>query len=309
MKYHSSNQLNLFGHDALFLELVGLYTNGNFPNKILLSGEKGIGKCTLAYHITNFILSLDEEFKYETNNLKINPDNKSFKLIQNKSNPNFILIDVIEDKKSIDINQIRNLILNLNKSSFNSKPKIILIDNIELLNLNSVNALLKVLEEPNQNVHFILINNNKNILSTLRSRCLNFKVQLSAKLSIEITNKILQTDCSNFLNDELINNYSTPGELLKLIDFASRNNIDLVKNNLNDFIKNIILDKLYKKDTFIKDFLYSLIEIYFRNNITIENIKLITLHKYFLQKMHNTRIYNLDEESLFMEFEDSVLNG
>ena len=309
MKYHSSNQLNLFGHDALFLELVGLYTNGNFPNKILLSGEKGIGKCTLAYHITNFILSLDEEFKYETNNLKINPDNKSFKLIQNKSNPNFILIDVIEDKKSIDINQIRNLILNLNKSSFNSKPKIILIDNIELLNLNSVNALLKVLEEPNQNVHFILINNNKNILSTLRSRCLNFKVQLSAKLSIEITNKILQTDCSNFLNNELINNYSTPGGLLKLIDFASRNNIDLVKNNLNDFIKNIILDKLYKKDTFIKDFLYSLIEIYFRNNITIENIKLITLHKYFLQKMHNTRIYNLDEESLFMEFEDSVLNG
>jgi DNA polymerase-3 subunit delta' len=309
MKYHSSNQLNLFGHDALFLELVGLYTNGNFPNKILLSGEKGIGKCTLAYHITNFILSSDEEFKYETNNLKINPDNKSFKLIQNKSNPNFILIDVIEDKKSIDINQIRNLILNLNKSSFNSKPKIILIDNIELLNLNSVNALLKVLEEPNQNVHFILINNNKNILSTLRSRCLNFKVQLSAKLSIEITNKILQTDSSNFLNDELINNYSTPGELLKLIDFASRNNIDLVKNNLNDFIKNIILDKLYKKDTFIKDFLYSLIEIYFRNNITIENIKLITLHKYFLQKMHNTRIYNLDEESLFMEFEDSVLNG
>jgi DNA polymerase-3 subunit delta' len=218
MKYHSSNQLNLFGHDALFLELVGLYTNGNFPNKILLSGEKGIGKCTLAYHITNFILSSDEEFKYETNNLKINPDNKSFKLIQNKSNPNFILIDVIEDKKSIDINQIRNLILNLNKSSFNSKPKIILIDNIELLNLNSVNALLKVLEEPNQNVHFILINNNKNILSTLRSRCLNFKVQLSAKLSIEITNKILQTDCSNFLNDELINNYSTPGELLRLIE-------------------------------------------------------------------------------------------
>jgi DNA polymerase-3 subunit delta' len=288
MKYHSSNQLNLFGHDALFLELVGLYTNGNFPNKILLSGEKGIGKCTLAYHITNFILSSDEEFK---------------------SNPNFILIDVIEDKKSIDINQIRNLILNLNKSSFNSKPKIILIDNIELLNLNSVNALLKVLEEPNQNVHFILINNNKNILSTLRSRCLNFKVQLSAKLSIEITNKILQTDCSNFLNNELINNYSTPGGLLKLIDFASRNNIDLVKNNLNDFIKNIILDKLYKKDTFIKDFLYSLIEIYFRNNITIENIKLITLHKYFLQKIHNTRIYNLDEESLFMEFEDSVLNG
>ena len=33
----------------------------------------------------------------------------NFKLIQNGTNPNFILIDVLEDKKSIDINQVRNL--------------------------------------------------------------------------------------------------------------------------------------------------------------------------------------------------------
>ena len=60
-----------------------------------------------------------------------------------KSNPNFISIDINDDKKSIDINQIRNLILTLNKSSFNKKPRFVLIDNIELLNINSVNALLK----------------------------------------------------------------------------------------------------------------------------------------------------------------------
>ena len=64
-------------------------------------------------------------------------------------------------KKNIDIDQIRELIINLNKSSFNNKKRFVLIDNIELLNLNSVNALLKVLEEPNENINFILINNNK----------------------------------------------------------------------------------------------------------------------------------------------------
>ena len=95
--------------------------------------------------------------------LQINSENKSFKLVQNKSNPNFILIDVSADKKNIDIDQIRNLILSLNKSSFNDKPRIVLIDNIELLNLNSVNALLKILEEPNDNINFILIHNNKKI--------------------------------------------------------------------------------------------------------------------------------------------------
>ena len=102
----------------------------------MLSGEKGIGKSTLAYHIINHILSLDEDFSYDLKNFKINPDNKSFKLILNKSNPNFISIDIGDDKKSIDVNQIRNLIITLNKSSFNTKPRLVLIDNIELLNIN-----------------------------------------------------------------------------------------------------------------------------------------------------------------------------
>ena len=59
-----------------------------------------------------------------------------------------ILIDVKDEKINIDINQIRDLISKLNKSSFNQKPRFILIDNIEFLNTNSINALLKVLEEP-----------------------------------------------------------------------------------------------------------------------------------------------------------------
>ena len=97
---------------------------------MLLSGEKGIGKSTLAYHIVNYVLSDDEDFSYDIKNFTINPENKSFKLIINKSNPNFISIDINDEKKSIDINQIRNLILALNKSSFNNKPRFVLIDNI-----------------------------------------------------------------------------------------------------------------------------------------------------------------------------------
>ena len=40
-----------------------------------------------------------------------------------------------DNKKTIDINQVRNLIQNLNKSSFNEKPRFVLIDNLEYLNL------------------------------------------------------------------------------------------------------------------------------------------------------------------------------
>ena len=89
----------------------------------------------------------------------------------------------LQMKKSVDINQIRILINNLNKSSLNSKPRFVLIDNIEFLNVSSVNALLKIIEEPNNNVFFILIGNNKRVLPTLKSRCLLFRLSLSFKKS------------------------------------------------------------------------------------------------------------------------------
>jgi DNA polymerase-3 subunit delta' len=309
MNLEPSSQLNLFSHKEEFQKLINLYKNNNLPNKILFSGEKGIGKCTLAYHLINYILSSNEDFIYDLDNLKIIPDNKSFKLVQNKSNPNFILVDIQEEKKNIDISQIRNLILTLNKSSFNTKPRFVLIDNIELLNINAVNALLKILEEPNDNINFILINNNKRILPTLKSRCLNFKIQLTSKQSTEITNKILNNNYNEFLNEDLVNNYSTPGEILNLIDFANKNDIDLIKTNLKNFIKKIIMEKLYKKNNSIKNLIYSLMEFYFRKNVSVTNIKLINSYNYFLKKIENTKTFNLDEETLFMEFEDSILNG
>ena len=309
MNLNPANQLSLYGHYTEFSNFIELYKNKKLPNKILLSGEKGIGKSTLAYHIINYILSYDEDFPYDLKNFNINPDNKSFKLITNKSNPNFISVNIEEDKKSIDINQIRNLILTLNKSSFNIKPRLVLIDNIDLLNINSINALLKILEEPNDNIYFILINNNKKILSTLKSRCLNYKIHLTSNQSFDITNKILDGDFNNLINDEMINKYSSPGTILNLLDFANNNDVDLKEINLKEFIKKIIMEKKYKKDQFIKNLLYSLIEIYFRKNVSVKNIKLLNIQNYFLNKINNTKIFNLDDETILMEFEDRVLNG
>ena len=104
MNLNPASQLTLYGHHFEFCNFIDLYKDKKLPNKILLSGEKGIGKSTLAYHIINCILSFDEEHSYNEKNFTIDPENKSFKLISNKSNPNFISIDIEEDKKSIDIN-------------------------------------------------------------------------------------------------------------------------------------------------------------------------------------------------------------
>ena len=309
MNLNPSTQINLFEHKEVFNQLYKLSINDTLPNKILLSGEKGIGKSTLAYHLINFVLSENEEHPYDYENNKINLDNKSYKLILNKSNPNFYLIDVLEEKKNIDINQIRELIINLNKSSFNNKKRFVLIDNIELLNLNSINALLKILEEPNENINFILINNNKRVLPTLKSRCLNFKVFLTKDQSIRIVNQLLNDDINSIINNKLFDHYITPGKLFKLIKLSEEYDLDFVNFDLNITLKTIIKNKIYKKDKSIIEIIYSFIELYFRNNISIENISLIKSNHYFLEKINNTRTYNLDDETLFMEFEDKILNG
>ena len=302
-------QKSLFGHYEIFDTLKNLYLNKKFPNKIILSGEKGIGKCTLAYHVINYILSLNEDHNYDTKDYKINSENKSFKLIKNKSNPNFNLIDVEDGKKNIDINQIRDLISNLNKSSFNTSPRFVLIDNINLLNLNSVNALLKVIEEPNDNINFILINSNKRVLATLKSRCINFKISLSQNQVIEIANKIIDQDIYDLINKELINYYTTPGQLLRVLKISEEFEIDLKNLSLENFLSLIIKNKLYKKDKKLTELTYSFIEIYFRNKVNIKNIEILSFYTFFLKKIINTKIYNLDEESIFMEFEDRILNG
>ena len=302
-------QKSLFGHYEIFDTLKNLYLNKKFPNKIILSGEKGIGKCTLAYHVINYILSLNEDHNYDTKDYKINSENKSFKLIKNKSNPNFNLIDVEDGKKNIDINQIRDLISNLNKSSFNTSPRFVLIDNINLLNLNSVNALLKVIEEPNDNINFILINSNKRVLATLKSRCINFKISLSQNQVIEIANKIIDQDIYDLINKELINYYTTPGQLLRVLKISEELEIDIKNLSLENFLSLIIKNKLYKKDKKLIELTYSFIEIYFRNKVNIKNIEILGFYTFFLKKIINTKIYNLDEESIFMEFEDRILNG
>jgi DNA polymerase-3 subunit delta' len=303
------NQTKLYGLERYFTELVRFYNNGNYPNKILFSGQKGIGKATLAFHFINYVLTIEEEKKYDIVSYQINSESPEFKTINNKSNTNLITIDVNEDKKSIDINQIRELIINLNKSSFNKKPRFVLIDNIELLNINSINALLKILEEPNENINFILIHNNRKILSTLLSRCINFKISLSNNDYLKISNQLLNNDLNNLVSNELINYYFTPGEIYRLVQFSSENDYDLSNIDLKNFLKILINDTQYKKNNFINNMMYNMMELYFRKLNQSFSKLLNERYSYFIKRISDTKTYNLDKESLFVEFNEEILDA
>jgi DNA polymerase-3 subunit delta' len=310
MNLKPSENTNIYGMKNFFNELVGLYKQKKMPNKILLSGKKGSGKSTLAYHLINYILSENEEYKYNLENISINKNNRSYKLLQNNSHPNFYLINLLTDKKSIDVSQIREMINYTNKSTFNDMARFILIDNVENLNKNSVNALLKIIEEPNENVFFILINNNeKNILPTLKSLCLTFKINLTFNESLNISNSILEKNVLEFVNYDLLSYYSSPGEIISLFNFAEEKSINLKDHTISSFINLIIENNYYKKNKPIKVLLINLIELFFLKKYMITNTKISLNNFYykFIKKIYNTEKFNLDEESLFLEFKSKLL--
>ncbi len=306
MSLQPENQTHLYGLDKQLNEFINLYHKKKLPNKILLSGSKGIGKSTLSYHLINYILSIDEDYKYDIKKLTINKKNKSFKLIQNKSNPNFTLIDIYPDKKLIDISQIRDLIKDMNKSSFNSKPRFVLLDNIEFLNLSSINALLKILEEPTNNTYFILINSNKKILSTVRSRCLNYSISLTNKQSIDISNELLNDNIDRLINKDLLDYYFTPGKIYKLINFSKDNDIDLKSIDLKNLLLFMVNKSYYKNDNTFKFVVLDLIELFLLNKFSFEYSNFFT---YFLKRLEKINKFNLDEETLFLEVKNKILNA
>ena len=312
MNLKPSENIQLYSMSNFFNEIIYLYNIKKMPTKILLSGKKGTGKSTLAYHLINYFLSTNEDLKYDSSKLTINKENRSFKLIQNNSHPNFYLIDLLNEKNNIDVGQIREMITYTNKSAFNDKARFILIDNIENLNKSSVNALLKIIEEPNENIYFILIHNNeKYILPTLKSRCLTFKVNLSFDQSMSITNDILKLNIFDLINPDLISYYNTPGEIINLINFSNDKNINLKDSTLINFLNLLIDNTYYKKDKLVKNLLFNFIELFFLKEYKLNNTKnsLLNFYHNFIIKISNTEKFNLDEESLYLEFKSKLLNG
>ncbi len=300
----------LYGYDNLFLEFDNLLNNNLLPNKILLSGANGIGKYTFAVHFINYVLSKNEDHSYSFKSKQININNKSFKLMNNSTHPNFSLINLKINKKNIEIDQIRNIINYSQKSSFNQNKRFILIDNIELLTKSASNSLLKLLEEPPENLYFILIHDNSyRILETIKSRSINFKINFTNKSIIEITEKIMGKEDFSNINNTYLKMYNSIGDLVFLNNFAKKYEINIKSYTVKELLNYIISKKLYKKDSELNIFIYRLIQLLlFETFYLSKDNKIYDLYKYFILKMNNTIKYNLDIESLFFEFKNALIN-
>ena len=310
MNLDPKKQIKLLGFNNMFDHFVKLLKNKKFPNKIMISGPKGIGKSTFAYHIINYIFSKNEKNPYDINEYKIQSENRSFNLIKNLSHPNFYLIDLLDGKKMIEISQVRKAISYSQKSSFNDNYRIVLIDNIESLNSYSANALLKIIEEPNEKLFFILIHNNsKKIIKTIKSRCIIFKKNFTYDENLSIACDLANVNLKDFFNESIINHYLTIGDFLYLYNFSKNNKIDFKKLLLKDLILYLINFKIYKNNPELINLIFKLIESYFYYSfLNKKNLDIYKFYEYFIKKIDYTNKFNLDLESLFIEFKNKVTN-
>jgi len=304
-----SETSKLFGHKTLFSNLIYLDKIEKLPNKILLNGPKGIGKKILVNHLLNYLYSKNNEQFYNLKNNEYNINNNLSLLISRNSHPNIFRIQKKKDKKIIDIDQIREMIQFTNQTSFNNESKFIIIEDISLLGINSANALLKSIEEPNNKTYYILINNSEfKILETIKSRCLEFKLSLMNSEVIEIVNYYFNSDKYIDINLDFINNYNSPSFLISLVNFLETNDLSIKECNIEDLLAYIIKNKLYISDEFVKEYLNLFIELFFYKNTNKSKNTSFKIKKYFYLKLSFVKKYNLDFESFFLEFNDKLLS-
>ena len=309
----AKNQLRLFGFEDYFNSFIKLYEKKKLPNSILLSGPKGLGKSTFAYHIINYLLSNNEERKYSTKNFVIDKTNLSYKLLSTNVHPNFFLIENNLLEKDIKIEQVRNLLKFLNKTTYSRNLKIVMIDNAENLNLNSSNALLKAIEEPKNNTFFFIIHNSASrILDTLKSRCTEFKFYLTKSKKKNIFVNIIKQYKNEFEINEIIENYyfDTPGNLIKYFLTLDKANINITKNTLK-CIFHFIEEYKNEKNPETLSFLSLFIEKFYNelclNNNKNLNCYLINQSK-ILKQIDEMKKFNLDEKNIFIWIKDILHN-
>ena len=302
------------GHKENINFLINSFLNNSLHHAYIFSGNKGIGKATLAYLLSRKILSDNKTKKLEVFDYKVS------KLIEANSHPDLLVIEPEDnDKKSfISVDQIRKCSQFFMQTSSMSKWRVCIIDSLDLMDISSTNSILKILEEPPSNCLFLIISHNINrVLDTIRSRCLELKFKnLNDEIIIERI-KFLKPDIlKNELDNFIVNANGSIGNLENLIHSDSLRISDEINNifdrgelneDIYEFSDFILKDTegLNKFDIFT-DILISKINSYIKkrasysNDFKDYNEKVFKIRDSILDLISQERVYKLNKKQTIL---------
>ena len=163
---NSLNQNEYPWHSTSWDKFVTARSQNHLPHALLLVGADGTGKSDFAEKIATSLLCTSPVDNKACQNCQ------SCKTYHAKANPDFMKIELLEDKQQISVDQIRQLSEFINYTRSFQGYRVIVINPIERMNQNASNSLLKSLEEPAENTVIILVATSLGkILPTIKSRC------------------------------------------------------------------------------------------------------------------------------------------
>ncbi|MFY0682744.1 MAG: DNA polymerase III subunit delta' [Thalassovita sp.] len=182
---HPRETQNVFGQDAAQAAFLEAFNSGRLHHGWLITGPKGVGKATLAWHIARFLLTTPVETGDSLfgappapTSLAIAPDHPIEHRLQALSEPGLFLLrrgpNDKGDKLAADIlvGEVRKLKNFFGLSAADGGRRVVIVDAADEMNVSAANALLKVLEEPPANTTLLLVcHQPSRLLPTIRSRC------------------------------------------------------------------------------------------------------------------------------------------
>ena len=190
-KYRSKTFDEVYGQQHIVKTLQNALINNKIGHAYLFTGPRGTGKTSIARLLAK-ALNCEEGIGHICNNCE------NCKTINSNSHPDVIEIDAASNSR---VEEIRNIIEQVRYAPIKGRFKVYIIDEVHMLSNNAFNALLKTLEEPPEQVIFILATTEPyKVLPTIISRCQRFdftkieQSQIKARLEEICDNEDIQID-------------------------------------------------------------------------------------------------------------------
>ena len=174
-KYRPDSFSRLIGQQALVTTLTNAIKMGRIAHAFMLTGVRGIGKTSTARLIAKGLNCTGNTD--ETGAREVEPCNICESCID-IANGRHIDVMEMDAASKTGVNDVRDIIEGAAYRAVSARYKIYIIDEVHMLSDSAFNALLKTLEEPPENVKFILATTEiRKVPATILSRCQRFDLR------------------------------------------------------------------------------------------------------------------------------------
>lgn len=184
----------LAGHEGAVRDFIATWRGGRMPHAWLLTGPKGIGKATFAFHAASAVLA-----GVPGDGIVLPTDDPVRRRVAAGSHADLVALERTLDDSGqrlrtvIRAEEVREIPAFFSKTSVEGGWRVGILDSVDDLNRHGVNALLKIAEEPPERaIIFLVAHTPRAVPATVRSRCRELRLApLEPEAATDVLGRLL----------------------------------------------------------------------------------------------------------------------